>query len=248
MLTLIADVFSKVYSTPVVYRPLNDLEIRGRKIGGYGSFTVGDARTFYGFFQAKVPDYEVMEKVLLTPPEKVADKITKTAIERAAYLEEDIGKEVPWETIKEAVCKGFEEHFNMKLVPGELTDYEKELIERDWSEISSEEWILANTDERRLGPMPPGAKRCENVAKVSGGPALRIVAYIKDNKIQNISITGSIHCDPPPMIWWMEDALRGVPIDESIIRAKIEEVFTKGTVAMGTADDFVRAVMGAVAG
>ena len=78
--------------------------------------------------------------------------------------------------------------------------------------------------------------------------SLRIVTYIKENKLQNISITGSIHCDPPPMIWWMEDALRGMPIDETVIRAKIEEIFAKGTVAMGIADDFVKAVMGAVAG
>lgn len=126
--------------------------------------------------------------------------------------------------------KGSGGYFGVELVPGELTDYEKELFEKDWKVVSSEEFIQAQSDERRLGPMPAGAKRCENIMKVPGGPALRVAAYVKDNRILNISITGSIHCSPRPMPLWLEGALKGVLIDEDTVRAKVEEIFSIGQV------------------
>jgi hypothetical protein len=225
------------------------LEIKGRKLGGYGSYTIGDARTFYGFYQLKEPDLALAGKVLRTPPEKVMDKVTKTAAERMAYHEEAVGREVPWEELDEVLKKAVVEHFNIKLVPGELIDEERRRTEELAALLTSEEWGRANTDDRKLGPMPPGAERREGITKVTGGPALRIVAYInpKENRIINVSITGSMHCDPRPMPFWLEGALKGVLIDENTIRTKVEELFSIGTVAAATADDYVKAIMGAVA-
>jgi lipoate-protein ligase A len=248
MLTLIAEAEEKAYGVPVRHRPLNDTEIKGKKVGGWGGFSAGDALTFYGFEQVKEPDYETAERALRTPPEKIADKGIAAVAERIAYLEGEAGREIPFDEHCKVLQKAFEEHFDMTLVPGELTDEEKARADAEWAKLSSDEWNLVNTDERKLGPLLPEVRRGEYVTKIPGGPALRVVTYTKEHKIQNISITGSIHCDPPETPFWIEDALRGVAVDENIIRAKIEEVFTRGKVAMGTPDDFVRAVMGALGG
>jgi lipoate-protein ligase A len=250
VLTHMAEAVSKEYNVPVHYRPLNDLEIKQRKIGGYGGYSVGDTYNFYGFYQLKLADTATAEKVLKTPPEKVADKVTKTAAERMACIEEEAGREISWEDFKNTLKKASAEYFGIELVPGELTDYEKELFEKDWKWVSSEEFILSNSDDRRLGPMPPGAKRREGVTKVTGGPALRIVAYInpEENRIINISITGSIHSDPRPLPFWLEGALKGVRCEENAIRAKVEEIFSIGQVGAATPADFVKAIMVAVAG
>lgn len=100
-----ARTLSDEYNIPVNYRPLNDLEIQQRKIGGFGGYIVGDAYIFYGFYQAKRADLETAAKVLKTPPEKIADKGVTTTVERMCCIEEAAGREIPWEEFKNALKK-----------------------------------------------------------------------------------------------------------------------------------------------
>lgn len=248
ILTKCAEIFSDIFHTEAYYRPLNDIEIRQRKVGGSYTKAGGDYRMTGSFFQVKEPDMEFASRALRTPPEKVADKVTATTAERISYLEEDYGKEVPWEEVIEKVRKYGEEYFNLNLIPGTFTDEEIATIDRAYETRLSDEVLLINSERRRLGPLPPGAERREKAMKLPHGPALRIVAYVnpEENRIINISITGSMHAAPIGIPYWLEGALKGVLIDEEHIRPRVEEIFNIGQIAMAAPDDYVKAIMAAV--
>lgn len=83
---------------------------------------------------------------------------------------------------------------------------------------------------RKLREIPPDVKRCEYGMKVPGGPALYVVPLIKEDKIQKITITGSMHTAPLTLIENLEQALEGCPVADEAIRGELNEVLSKGMV------------------
>jgi lipoate-protein ligase A len=247
MLTMWANTLATHFNAPFTYRPLNDVEIRGYKVGGYGGFEIGDSTTFYGFVQiGPGPTAEQVNRYLKTPPGKLADKAIETVGLRGTCFEDAVGRKINPHEVKELLKKRLEEKFNMTLVPAELTDEERQEIVESYKSDMSEDWILANTDEVKFGTIPPDADVRRYAMKVPGGPNIHVVALVKEDTIQDISITGSIHCTPRDFPLEIERAVKGARIDEKVIKQRIDEVFTRGSVGMGTAEDFTKAVMGAV--
>jgi lipoate-protein ligase A len=243
-----AQAISRRFHIPATFRPLNDLEVHGKKIAGHSLTFTGNACRWAGGPQNLRPRMDLMSKALTPLPEKFADKEAKTVETRVTSFEELLGGPLSFKELKEAYTSGLEERLRVVFRAGALTAEEKSMIAERERKDFSPEWIMAMSEARKFGPIPPGVQRGEQAVKVPQGPLIRAVALMAEGKIWNISLTGSIHCLPVGIMEEMEAALKGVPGTEASIGEVIHSFFQKPGVQIAAAQpaDFLQTILAAV--
>ena len=76
-----AEILSKRYNIPAKYRPLNDIQINGRKLVPTSLKIENGVMTFRIVINVKPIDTELAGRIITMPPEKVKDKKLKTFAE-----------------------------------------------------------------------------------------------------------------------------------------------------------------------
>jgi len=240
---------SRRFPIQAAYRPLNDLEVQGRKIAGHTLTFSGNACRWGGGPQVLRPRMDLMSRALKPLPEKFADKEAKTVEARVTNLEDLLGYPPSFEEVKKAYLSGMEERLGVVFRAGVLSEEEKAMMAEREKKDFSEEWIMAMSEKRKWGPVPEGVRRGDHAVKVPQGPLIRAVVLLGEEKIQNISLSGSIHCVPVGIVEEMESSLKGIRVDEGVIAEKIRSFFQKPRVQIAGAapEDFLRAIRGAIA-
>jgi len=116
------------------YKPVNDVQVRGRKISGsaqrrrrillqHGTLLV-DA------------DFESMSKAL-----RVGDAGEAKLMERLTTVRREARRVITVEEVSEALKMGFEEILSMKLVKGKLTPWEEGKVKESAEKYRTESWI-----------------------------------------------------------------------------------------------------------
>ncbi|MGQ9695212.1 MAG: lipoate--protein ligase family protein [Thermodesulfobacteriota bacterium] len=243
-----ANSLSQKFCIPFRYRPLNDLEVNGRKISGHTLTFQGDIFRFTAGPQILRSRLDLMSQALKPLPEKFADKEAKSIGERVTSFQDVLGRPPHFEEIYAAYLDAFQERLKAVFHPGELNEEEKAMLNQREKTDFSPDWILAMREERKIGPIPAEAKRGEYTIKVPQGPLIRVIALIGGDKLLRISITGSIHCVPVKIIEDMESVLKGAIIAEDQIREIVQSYFSRPGVqiAGATAADFIKVIMGAI--
>ena len=122
--------------------PINDIQVRGRKICGMAG-TLSRSLLFVHGCILVGSNLEILSRVLNVPKEKLEAKGVGKVRARVTTLIDELGREVGMDEVKDALKRGFEEVFDVEIVPGELTEWERkminELYEKKYSTI---EWNL----------------------------------------------------------------------------------------------------------
>lgn len=120
--------------------PLNDIIVNGKKISGNAQTRRERNVLQHGTILMEV-DVEKMFSMLLVPNEKLKGKLIEDVKQRVTSLEKELGKKVSFEKLAGAMKKGFEENFGVRLVEEQLTQEERELVNRIRQErFSRDEW------------------------------------------------------------------------------------------------------------
>jgi hypothetical protein len=122
----------------------------------------------------------------------------------------------------------------VELIPGELTKEERDYYKEMKEEYTSEAFFMERS-EKRLGPLPSDVVREMVQFKVPEGPFVRIITFVKDNRIWELLISGAIHASPlrpTSPIHEIERALKGQPIDEKLFESKITEILNRPTLTL----------------
>jgi len=114
---------------PAEFRPINDVVARGKKISGNAQTRGMSIVHQHGTILRKV-DPALMFKVLKVPSEKIRDKLIKSVEERVTSINDVLGRDVSFRELKDALIKGFEDSFGIKLMPGSITDFEEDVAQR----------------------------------------------------------------------------------------------------------------------
>jgi lipoate-protein ligase A len=230
----IASGISEYFDVECRFRPLNDVEIKckdgvWRKIGPSSCFYEEKAIQMGSGIQVKEPDVNLIASAITPPTQKFADKQARTIEERITYLEKLVGRNIDLSEIKEVYIKQIEKVFDAELVPGELTEKEKDYYREMEKEYTSDEFFMERS-ERRFGKIPSNVSRKMIQFKVPEGPLVRIVTLVKKNKIWDLLISGAIHASPlrpTSPIHEIEKALKGQPIDKKLFDSKVAEIFSR---------------------
>ncbi len=248
MIEATARALSRQFSLPASFRPLNDLEVAGRKISGHTLTFSGEACRWGAGPQVLRPRMELMSRALRPLPEKFADKEAKTIEARVTSLEDLLGYPPSFEEVKKAYLSGLEDRLGVVFRPGELTQEEENFMAEREEKDFSPAWIMAMSEEKKFGPVPAGIRRGDHAVKVSQGPLIRAVVLLEGGKIRNLSLTGSFHCLPVRIVEEMEGGLRGVKATGEKMEGVVRSFFQRPGVEIANAkpEDFVQALLGAV--
>lgn len=201
------------------YRPKNDIEVGGRKISGTGGTERDGAFLFQGTLLVDF-DVDTMLRALRVPVMKLKDKEIEAVRDRVTCLRWELGYAPAAEEIKAAIAGGFEETFNLHLVPGGLTETESRLFAECLPYYGSEDWIHLRRRPRE------DVVEVKSVAKTPGG--LIRVSLSLDRPagvIKTILITGDFFVFPSRAVMDLEARLKNTLSREDDVRGVVYGFF-----------------------
>jgi len=208
------------------FRPKNDIEVDGRKISGTGGAEWDEAFLFQGTLLVDF-DVETMVRALRIPISKLKDRELRSARERVTCIKWELGYQPSYGAIKEALRKGFERTFGVKVVKGSLTAVEKRALGGKLPTFQSDEWIF-------LDRRPPNEAAILHAMDKRPGGLLRVSIALdrRANCIKSILITGDFFIFPSRAILDLEAALKFAPCNKDSIRTLIHDFFATNEVQM----------------
>jgi lipoate-protein ligase A len=201
------------------YRPVNDIEIRGRKIAGTGGTELAGSFVFQCSLLVDF-DIDEMLRVLRFPLEKLSDKAVTSMRERVTSLTGQLGYVPPDTVIKQAVLTGLRQTLAYEFVPGELTARETALLAAYLPQFESPEWIYG-----QAGAVL-NTVDCTASYKAPGG-LIRVQMRLDEGvrAIKYLFISGDFFAYPARVINDLETALKNTPADSRRIAGIIREFF-----------------------
>jgi len=232
---------------PAQYKPINDIEVNGRKISGNGAGTLDNIVNIMTGNVIIDFDFEMMVRILKVPSEKFRDKVAKSLEERMTTIKRELGHDVPRERIKQLLIKNYEETLDIKLKKGELTDWEKETMEELRKKYRSKEWLylafLRHPDLARKVKISSTASVAESAYKAPGG-LIRVTLRIDENRIREIMFSGDFWMYPEEKLTELEKRLTGVLTDIDKISRIVQTFYREEKIETPgvTPEDFITVI------
>jgi lipoate-protein ligase A len=106
--------------------PVNDIQVGGRKISGMAGTLTRNLLFIHGCLLVG-SNIEILSMVLNVPREKLEAKGVGSVRARVTTLRDELNREITMDEVKRALLKGFEGIFGAEFIPGELTNWEKDM-------------------------------------------------------------------------------------------------------------------------
>lgn len=226
------------------YRPINDIHVAGKKIGGTGAASLGEAEVMVGSLMFDF-NFALMARVLRVPSQKMRDKVYQSLQEYMTTMT----RELRHRPERSAVLNSYAEHcraaLGVDLVPGELTPPEEALAAELDERFVSAEWLYQKGGLRQRGvKIHEDVRVVESAHKVPGG-LIRVTARLRHGRIDDLTISGDFTLLPTFGVAALEQALRGLTTRREILAARVQEVYRAlGIQSPGvTPDDFTAAIL-----
>jgi len=122
------------------FRPINDIEIKGRKVSGSAQTRRFGAVLQHGTLLIDV-DVDVMFNALKIAEEKMRDKAIKEFKKRVTSLKEETGRSLSHFEVAEVLKEGFEESLGIELIEKTLSEDEvKDALKLRNEKYATREW------------------------------------------------------------------------------------------------------------
>jgi lipoate-protein ligase A len=235
---------------PATYKPVNDIEVEGRKISGNGAAEVDGIAVVTGNIILDF-NYDEMIKILRVPDEKFRDKLTKSLRERVTTLKRELGSIPTCQKLKELLAKHFQETLRVELVGVKLTQEEEKLLDKLMREkYLSRRWTFENSErhpalsQARMVKVSGRSTIGQGIHKSLGG-LIRVTAELVEGRINDLLISGDFTFIPSTMIPMLEKALIGLIPDEKELTDTTEKFYEENKIESPgtTPNDFVRAIL-----
>lgn len=202
------------------YRPVNDIHVAGRKIGGTGAARIGQAEILVGSFMFDF-DKKIMARVLKVSSEKMRDKVFQS-LEQYMTTMKEILPEIPGrEKVRKIYLEKVAELLGAELKEGEMNQAELQEAERLDRLFRSEEWIFQKGNLRRPGIRIHEEVQVREVDYKAPGGLIRLTARIKTGSngyiLDSIWISGDFTAIPKEGVASLEKELSSVTIDKNSV-------------------------------
>ncbi len=249
LLGAVAEVFAERYGFPAEYRPLNDIQVEGRKLVPTSLKIENGVMTFRIVINVKPIDTVLAGKAMPMAPEKVRDKPLKDLTARFTWLEREAGRKIDADELAEfsiaATARTFGE---TGLVRDRLSERELGYAKAFRAELATEEWLYGKSESTRLaGLLRPGDTIGRGREKAVGGMIWATLA-VGAGLVRAAIINGDWHPRPIGSVAWLEDALTGTQAAPGPLRAAVEGFLARGEVEFAgvTAEDLMAALQKAL--
>ena len=221
------------------HRPLNDIVVGARKIGGTGIAAIGGAMVIAGSVMFEF-DTRTMASALRVSSEKMRDKLYQGLEDYMTTMTRELGQAPPRADVKAALLSNLQRTLGVAIEPDALTKAELQQMRRLNRRFASVRWLSQKGGMARRGvTIRAGVTVAEAEYKAPGG-LIRVTARLRDGAIDDVSISGDFTFHPAPLLGQLEDALRGSPVDERGLAAKVAAFYAEtGVQAPGLSPDDV---------
>ena len=230
------------------YRPMNDVQVKGRKIGGTGAASIGEATLLVGSFMFDF-DTETMVRCLKVPSEKFRDKLRQSLTDYMTTMKKELAEIPPRERVKSLFLGHCREVLGIEVVEDQPTDAETTAIAKAEEMLADPEWT--NREGRKLVELgvkiAAGTHLTESTYKAPGG-LIRVHLLGRHGRVENLMISGDFTCLPPDGIDGLAERLGGAVLALEPLTERIEALMTELHLQMPgvSAFDLATAIMAAV--
>lgn len=124
------------------FRSVNDIDVNEKKISGNAQTRRWGVLLQHGTILMDT-DIKMMFTVLRVSKEKISDKMIKSAEERVTTIKRELGRNVSFEEVTNALKQTFPKVFDIKPVEGKLSEEEKALAAKLRKEkYNTKDWIF----------------------------------------------------------------------------------------------------------
>ncbi|MFC2969637.1 lipoate--protein ligase [Acidimangrovimonas pyrenivorans] len=202
-----------------VYRPINDIQVDGRKIGGTGAASIGEATVMVGSFMLDF-DTEEMARCLRVPSEKFRDKLRQTLNDYMTTMT----RELPALPERSELIATFLRHCAevLDVTPefdsptaaeqAAIAAAETRLADPDWTGVQGRKLV-------ELGVKISAATHLTESAHKAPGGLIRVHLLGREGAIADLMISGDFTCLPPDGIDRLAAQLRGTALNRDALEA-----------------------------
>jgi lipoate-protein ligase A len=205
-------------------RPINDVHVSGKKIGGTGAAQMGQAEVVVGSFMFTF-DKATMAKVLRVPSEKMRDKVFQSLEQYMTTMEELVRPLPDRAVVKNLYIQKCAEALQAEIVPGTWTAAEEAMAKDIDARFTSDEWLYEKGGLRQTGvKIHEDVRVVESAFKAPGG-LVRVTARVRHDRIDDVSISGDFTMLPALALGGVEQALRGQKADARTVLMRVQDAY-----------------------
>jgi len=219
----VAESICEIFGVAASYRPLNDVEIDGRKLIATSLKLESGVFTFRILINVKGMNTDIAAKAMPMAPEKVRDKKHKDLGSRYTWLEKELGRPVTHQELAAWVSTSVRRAFGVvKQVPGELSTVERGYADDFSDQLNSDAWFYDKSEATRYLPVQrAGDYICRGREKAPAG-LIWLSFLLRDGHIVQAIVNGDWHPRPTDSVTWLEAGFEGLPATLEACRTNIE--------------------------
>ncbi|MBU4275615.1 MAG: hypothetical protein KKC30_02615 [Proteobacteria bacterium] len=221
-----AEVASELFGIDARYRPVNDIEVGGRKLVATSARSEQGILTLRSVINVVPVDRSLMSGAIIARPEKFQDKVQKDGGARFTCFQDEAGRLVERDDIYALATGTMKRAFgeDLEIVEGELTGLEQRYLEDYLERFGSDEWFYANSERVRFTGADPAARRVEAYHKAPAG-LMGLALLALDGKVHDIILLADFHPSPYSVMGTFEGALRGQPLNLDAMMERVAQVY-----------------------
>ena len=227
-------------------RPVNDIHVGGKKIGGTGAAQIGRGDVVVGSLMFTF-DKATMARVLKVPSEKMRDKIFESLEQYMTTMAEQLPVLPDRQAVKKLCAEKCARVLGAEIVPGEWSAAEEAMAAEIDARFTSDEWLYQKGGLRQVGvKIHEDVRVVESAYKAPGG-LIRVTARLRDGRIDDIALSGDFTLFPALAVAALEQSLRGVSATLAAVTARIESAYRSLSIQSPgvTPEHFATAIMAA---
>jgi lipoate-protein ligase A len=235
---------------PAQHRPVNDIQVEGRKIGGTGAATIGEAIVVVGSLIFDF-NYELMARVLKVPSEKFRDKVYQTLREYLTTIRRELGPKAPtWEEGKQILITQVAAALGQDVYNGTLTEREQAEVQRLRQVFTDPEWLYQSGGLRKKGVKIKEGLHVHEAAYKAPGGLIRATMRVQEAVIDDITLSGDFFIYPQERLTQLVSALIGSPLNEEALQQRAAVFWQEHQIQSPglTPEDVAKAILLAAAG
>jgi lipoate-protein ligase A len=211
---------------PAYLRPINDVHVGGKKIGGTGAARMGEAEVVVGSLMFTF-DKATMARVLKVSSEKMRDKVFQSLEQYMTTMAEQLSAVPDRDPVTALYAAQCAAALGAELVPGAFTPAEEARLAEIDARFTTDEWLYQKGGLRKTGvKIHEDVRVVESAFKAPGG-LIRATVALRDGRINDLSLSGDFTLLPASGLAALEEALRGVAVEREALTAAIGEVYTR---------------------
>lgn len=229
---------------PATFRPINDIHVNGKKIGGTGAAQMGDGQVVVGSLMFDF-NFDLMSQVLKVSSEKMRDKIFQSLNEYMTTMTRELGSKPNRGEVIDIYIEKCAQALGREIVPGEPTEKELAIAAQLDAQAVTDEWLYQKGGLRQVGVKIHQDVRVAETAFKAPGGLIRVTARLRDGRIDDLTLSGDFTMLPKFAPGALELALRGTALNAEAIQARIGEVYRGVSIQSPgvTPDDLTRAIL-----